>query len=85
MKLREVWAAAKPDDLEIPYPQFRVYVPRLRQRQRRSSAPQLPPVPSNVEHGLTDPAPDPFRNLREQQEKSKTRDLNTIRSRLTRT
>jgi hypothetical protein len=71
MKLREVWEAAKLDGLEIPYPQFRVYVSRLRRRQRCSSTPQLPLVPTNVEQSLPNPPPDPFRNLREQREKKK--------------
>jgi len=71
MKLRQVWEAAKLDGLEIPYPQFRVYVSRLRRRQRRSSTPQLPLVPTNVEQSLPNPPPDPFRNLREQREKKK--------------
>src|ERR1700720_193083 len=46
MKLREVWEAAKLDGLQIPYPQFRVYVSRLRRRSQRSStfAPQPPPT-----------------------------------------
>jgi hypothetical protein len=70
MKLREVWEAAKLDGLEIPYPQFRVYVSRLR-RQGRSSTTQLQPVLTNVEQGLPNPPPDPFRNLREQREKKK--------------
>ena len=71
MKLREVWEAAKLDGLAIPYPQFRVYVSRLRRRQQRlTSAPQLPPALTNVDRGLPDPPPpDPFRNLREQREK----------------
>src|SRR5450432_1653981 len=49
MKLREVWEAAKLDGLEIPYPQFWVYVSRLRRRRQRSfaSAPQSPPAPTN--------------------------------------
>src|ERR1700719_3993921 len=33
-KLREVFDAACADGLDIPYPQFRVYVSRLRSRQR---------------------------------------------------
>src|SRR5580693_778913 len=37
MKLREVWEAAKLDGLEIPYPQFRVYVARLRRRRQKPS------------------------------------------------
>jgi hypothetical protein len=72
MKLREVWEAAKLDGLEIPYPQFRVYVSRLRRRQRRSTSPsQPPPALTSVERGLPDPPPDPFSNLREQREKKK--------------
>src|SRR5580700_7637585 len=73
MKLREVWEAAKLDGLEIPYPQFRVYVSRLRRRQQRlTSAPQLPSALTNADRGLPDqPPPDPFRNLREQREKKK--------------
>jgi len=71
MKLREVWEAARLDGLAIPYPQFRVYVSRLRRRQRCStSAAQPPHAPTNVERGLPDP-PDPFSNLREQREKKK--------------
>src|SRR6185437_10368711 len=71
MKLREVWEAAKLDGLEIPYPQFRVYVSRLRRRQRRpTSAPQPPAAATNGERGLpAPPPPDPFNNLREQREK----------------
>ena len=73
MKLREVWEAAKLDGLEIPYPQFRVYVSRLRRGVNRSaSAPQPPPALTNAERGLPDPPPpDPFNNLREQREKKK--------------
>jgi len=71
MKLREVWDAAKLDGLEIPYPQFRVYVSRLRRRRQRpsTSAPQPPPTPKNGAQGLPAPPPDPFSNLREQREK----------------
>src|SRR6202453_1608185 len=49
MKLSEVWEAAKLDGLEIPYPQFRVYVSRLRRRRQRSSAskPQPPQALTN--------------------------------------
>src|SRR6202051_3118604 len=69
MKLGEVWEAAKLDGLEIPYPQFRVYVSRLRRRRQRSSttAVQPPPALTNGEHELPTPTqPDPFSNLREQ-------------------
>src|ERR1700727_792242 len=59
MKLREVWEAAKLDGLAIPYPQFRVYVSRLRRRQRRSTSPtQPPPALTSVEGGLPDSPPD---------------------------
>ena len=73
MKLREVWEAAKLDGLEIPYPQFRVYVSRLRRRRQRlsTSAPQTLPALTSVERGLPVPPPDPFSNLREQREKKK--------------
>jgi len=75
MKLREVWEAARLDGLEIPYPQFRVYVSRLRRRrQKRSpSLPKQPPPQTSAESGsppVTSPS-DPFRNLREQREKAK--------------
>jgi hypothetical protein len=73
MKLREVWDAAKLDGLEIPYPQFRVYISRLRRRRQRpsTSAPQPPPTPKNGAQGRPAPPPDPFSNLREQREKKK--------------
>ena len=75
MKLREVWEAARLDGLEIPYPQFRVYVSRLRRRrqERSPSLPQRPPPQTSAESGsppVTSPS-DPFRNLREQREKAK--------------
>ena len=71
MKLREVWEAATLDGLEIPYPQFRVYVSRLRRRQKKASQsrPQ-PPTQASAGHEEADPSrSDPFRNLREQREK----------------
>ena len=74
MKLREVWEAAKLDGLEIPYPQFRVYVSRLRRRRQRSSAstPQAPHALTNGDSPPLSTAPtDPFSNLREQREKKK--------------
>ena len=67
MKLREVWEAAKLDGLQIPYPQFRVYVSRLRRRQ--TSAPQPLAASRTGERGLPAPPTDPFNNLREQREK----------------
>jgi hypothetical protein len=71
MRLREVWEAAKLDGLEIPYPQFRVYVSRLRRRRQRpsTSVPQPPPATIDRTRGLPASPPDPFNNLREQREK----------------
>src|ERR1700731_1480277 len=72
MKLREVWEAARLDGLEIPYPQFRVYISRLRRRRHRPStpAPQPPPAVTTREPGLpAQPPLDPFNNLREQRQK----------------
>ena len=53
LKLREVWDAAQLAGLEIPNPQFRVYVSRLRRRRQRLSAaaPKPPHVPTNGERG----------------------------------
>src|SRR5580700_2694987 len=48
MKLREVWEAATLDGLEIPYPQFRVYVSRLRRRRERSKATRTQPPPAST-------------------------------------
>lgn len=73
MKLREVWEAAKLDGLEIPYPQFRVYVSRLRRRRQRPLTSE-PPPPQTLTGGEQEPSlppPDPFSNLREQREKKK--------------
>ena len=75
MKLREVWEAAKLDGLEIPYPQFRVYVSRLRRRRQQPLKPatQPPHAPMDASAPLpSPPPPDPFSNLREQREKKKT-------------
>src|ERR1022692_734918 len=74
MKLREVWEAAKLDGLEIPYPQFRVYVSRLRRRRQKSSQslPGQPAPQTSAENASpAPPSSDPFRNLREQREKAK--------------
>ena len=73
-KLREVWEAAKLDGLEIPYPQFRVYVSRIRRRRQKSSQslPGQPPPQTSAENASpAPPSSDPFRNLREQREKAK--------------
>ncbi len=74
MKLREVWEAAKLDGLEIPCPQFRVYVSRLRRRRQRPPTPdpQPPHASKNGDAPLPSPQPlDPFSNLREQRKKKK--------------
>ncbi|HEY4088014.1 MAG TPA: hypothetical protein VGM43_18880 [Bryobacteraceae bacterium] len=77
-KLREVWDAARADGLEIPYPQFRVYVSRIRMRQSRqhrsetkatsrtAACPNAPPEPESPVW------PDPFLNLREQRKKKQS-------------
>jgi hypothetical protein len=75
MKLREVWEAAKLDGLAIPYPQFRVYVSRLRRRRQQPSTPATQPPHALMDVGAplpSPPPPDPFSNLREQREKKKT-------------
>jgi len=75
MKLREVWEAAKLDGLEIPYPQFRVYVSRLRRRRPRPSTPATQPPHALMDNDVplpSPPPPDPFSNLREQRGKKKT-------------
>ena len=72
MKLKEVWAAASRDGIEMSYAQFRVCVSRLRRRLHRAppSVPEQPPQQRNADNGSPDPPrSDPFRNLREQREK----------------
>jgi hypothetical protein len=80
-KLREVWEAACADGFDIPYPQFRVYVSRLR-RRRRNHPPGPAPQPcaaskSGARSAAGSPEPnDPFRNLREQREKKQSTGFN---------
>jgi hypothetical protein len=76
-KLREVWDAARADGFDIPYPQFRVYVSRL--RNRLLNHPTEPaPQPSAAENSAatsvsaSPTSSDPFRNLREQREKKQS-------------
>lgn len=71
MGAKEVWEAAKLDGLEIPYPQFRVYVSRLRRREQTSSLRPQPPTAAINEMAKEQdpPSADPFKNLREQREK----------------
>ena len=73
-KLREVWDAARADGLDIPYPQFRVYVSRLRNRLLNHRVAPAPQTRAADKSGATpasgSAAPsDPFRNLRDQREK----------------
>jgi hypothetical protein len=74
-KLREVWEAACADGLDIPYPQFRVYVSRVRSRSLKQAQRSGPPA---VLASATAPIPapsvptDPFRNLREQRQKKQS-------------
>ena len=77
-KLREVWEAIRADGLEIPYPQFRVYVSRIRMRQSRQHRSEPAAVPraaayqcTEVQPGSSEPS-DPFRNVREQREKKQS-------------
>ena len=75
MKLKEVWEAASRDGLELSYAQFRVYTSRLRRRRERSKVAETQPPPTATGKETIpqseSPAPDPFRNLREQREKKK--------------
>jgi hypothetical protein len=77
-KLREVWDAARADGLDIAYPQFRVYVSRLRNRLRNNTpapAPQPDLAKQSAITAISGSSPassDPFRNLREQREKKQS-------------
>ena len=74
MKLKEVWEAASRDGLEISYPQFRVYMSRLRRRREGSKVVESqppPPIGNEIDPASETQEPDPFRNLREQREKKK--------------
>jgi len=76
-KLREVWDAARADGFDIPYPQFRVYVSRLRNRLlRHPPAPALQPCAADksaaTSASASPVASDPFRNLREQRERKQS-------------
>jgi len=73
MRPREVWEAAKLDGLDTPYPQFRVYVSRLRHRQQQKSF-MTQPRPTSINDSVDSQEQgmhDPFRNIREQREKKK--------------
>src|SRR5579864_9087642 len=69
-KLREVWDAVRADGLDIPYPQFRVYVSRVRSRRLRQRQVELDLTPRAAADSSPPPVPqapasaDPFHNLR---------------------
>ena len=74
-KLREVWEAVHADGLAIPYPQFRVYVSRLRRRKllQRPAESALErhaeiDAPAESQHESRVPA-DPYHNLHDQRKK----------------
>ena len=77
-KLREVWDAVRADGLDIPYPQFRVYVSRVRSRRLRQRQVELELTPRAAADSSSPPVPqspasaDPFHNLREQREKKQS-------------
>jgi hypothetical protein len=77
-KLREVWDAVRADGLDIPYPQFRVYVSRVRSRRLRQRQVELELTPRAAADSTSPPVPqprasaDPFHNLREQREKKQS-------------
>ncbi len=77
-KLREIWDAAHADGLDIPYPQFRVYVSRIRRRRlvRQSTSPNATPATAADQSPSFAPespaSNDPFRNLRDQREKKQS-------------
>jgi hypothetical protein len=81
-KLREVWEAIRADGLEIPYPQFRVYVSRIRMRHSRqhrsetSTSPHASACPNAEPQRESPVRPDPFRNVREQREKKQSDGFN---------
>ena len=81
-KLREVWDAIRADGLEIPYPQFRVYVSRIRMRQDRKRRSETKTLPRPAACPKADPqpespvSPDPFRNIREQRVKKQSDGFN---------
>jgi hypothetical protein len=81
-KLREIWEAARADGFDIPYPQFRVYVSRLRNRRRLNRPPEPAPQPCAAPKSAATSASgppaqsDPFRNLREQREKKQSTGFN---------
>ena len=78
-QLHEVWAAACRDGLKIPYPQFRVYVSRVRRRKQAHIGQEhklnAPSAPTKREERIPSSA-DPFRNLRTQGDKKQSSGFN---------
>jgi hypothetical protein len=69
--LREVWEAMQLDGLRIPYPQFRVYVSRLKATEMKASKLAAPIVHNSTpEVGSSANPPsqtvDPFKNIKNQ-------------------
>jgi ribosomal protein L34 len=76
-RLNEIWRAAQQDGLRVPYSHFRVYVSRLRHRDRaiQNTLPPSPGVSNSKGSGRTSPAEgspaDPFHNLRVERERKR--------------
>ncbi len=69
--LREVWEATQLDGLKIPYPQFRVYVSRLKARELKARESAAPVVYHSTPEAGSPPNPppeavDPFKNIKKQ-------------------
>lgn len=77
--VREIWQAARLDGIDIAYPQFRVYVSRVRRREQASNGalPQQHPQtlsPAPAEDGAavrTETPTDALYNVRVQLEKKR--------------
>jgi hypothetical protein len=63
-KLREVFDAARADGLDIPYPQFRVYVSRLRNRRLKHVLNSEPQPRTAVNPPATPTAEPPYQAIR---------------------
>jgi len=77
-KLKEVWEADRRDSLHISYPHFRVYVSRLRRRERAwtDRLPQLDQRPQSAQASnggppSCKPPADPLYNVRVMLEKKR--------------
>ena len=78
-RLKEVWEAARRDGLCISYPQFRVYVTRIRKREKAATAQNRADYPQTTTASRREAhspaafeAPiDPLQNIRIQLEKKR--------------